>query len=219
MLNSTKKERIISLLEEGKWSAPEIAEKVGCHKTYVYNVCKTTAMDAVRLRPWDSGVKPEKGLLVREKYYAPDKTISKVAAELKITYAAARSYAINKGLPFARKQKQVHGRELTESELQMIAGLPFVSTVDLCKSILEGVSRGKVDYAKAVNGVSPEQYLRNEVLNHLSNFGADEAANKYGLDDEILHNMVYIYENGVCPYTNKPLRLRKKIEYHLGNKS
>lgn len=196
----TKKEKVERLLSPGA-DAAVIAELAGCTKNYVY---KIAANQGIQLK-----VKRELVNIPKE-MFKEDVPISDIANKLGMSPSVVRNYAYRHKLPFERRL-MVGG--ITHEQEEVIDGMLFLGNKKLAEML--DLTEYQVEKRHDICGADQKVYTRKATLRMLVELGAEKTAEKLDIDAEPLHNMMYVNDYGVCPYTNKPVELPATWSYIL----
>lgn len=147
-------------------------------------------------------------------YFTADKTIKEIAEEIGVGQSAARKFAITHDLPYKEVVKR-----MSDEELEIIAGMVFLGASTIHRSGLVDASIDRIYRELHLNGYTKGEYTNKDMLHTLRAVGAERTAMLYDLDEEVLHNIMYVHEYGECPYTNATVKLSKSVSDVLDGKS
>lgn len=197
-----KKEYILQQLKEGRHPA-SIAEEIACTPSYIYKLGRTNGIEvSFPLKKCS----PE--------YFTADKTIKEIAEEIGVGQSAARKFAITHDLPYKEVVKR-----MSDEELEIIAGMVFLGASTIHRSGLVDASIDRIYRELHINGYTKGEYTNKDMLHTLRAVGAERTAMLYDLDEEVLHNIMYVHEYKECPYTNATVKLSKSVSDVLDGKS
>ena len=82
-------------------------------------------------------------------------------------------------------------------------------TIDQLRKVVD-INRSQLSYIRK-RGNARGGYANKNVVRHLGKYGADATAEKFGLDDEVLHNVMYVFDNRNCPYSNIDVEITERM--------
>lgn len=199
-----KKEEILKLLNEGK-GVKEIVELVDCTKAYVYIVANKNGID----------VKRKNGIPLTHDLFSEDTTLNKIATMTKHGRKTVLAYATKHRLPYKAAKR------LSTEFLDYLESMIFLDYTEINRVHDGEVTQSQLTYARRSVSNVYRDYVRNDMLFMLGRDGADKTAEAFGLDDEVLNNIMYVYDYGECPYTSAKVNvsrdMKRWIEKGLGH--
>ena len=186
---SMKKE-ILKRLEYTK-NAKEISEAVGCTRQYVYTVARLNGIEM-----------PKRRQVLHHGCFSADKTLKQIAQENGVTYTAARSYARHHDVPYLKPER------ISPEVIEYVNDMTFL-TIDQIRKVHE-INRSQLSYIRKL-GNKRGEYTNYKVARYLGKYGAESTAKKFGLDAEVLHNLMYVYDNKSCPYSDVAVEINERL--------
>lgn len=190
-----KKKEILKLLNEGK-GVKEIVELVDCTEAYVYMVASNNGID----------IKRKNAIPLTHDLFSENTTLNKIATMTKRGRKTVLAYATEHGLPYKTAKR------LSTEFLDYLENMIFLDYTEINRVYDGELTQLQLTYARRNVSNMHRDYVRNDMLFALGCDGADKTAEAFGLDDEVLNNIMYVYDYGECPYTGVEVEVSRDMK-------
>lgn len=201
-----KKVKVIECIKNNPhYTAAEVASEVGCSYSYVTTIARTAG---VKTSPARKDLKD-----VDESLFTADKTITELSEETGVSYSTLWTKARDKGLPYKAREFNTEATTLTADDLEVVEGMVFLGATQV--AAITGKKYDKIKRHYRDNGIRVRNYTNEKVLASLATYGAEHTAYAFGVDEEVLHNINYVYDHKECPYTNEKVQLKECVRVRI----
>jgi len=185
----SKKEEILGMLQHTK-DTKEISEAVGCTRQYVRAIARLNGIEMLKQQALHHGC------------FSADKTLKQIAQENGVAYSTARDYARYHDVPYLKPER------IDAEVIEYVNNMTFL-TIDQIRKVHE-INRSQLSHIR-VSGNKRGDYTNPKVARYLGKYGAESAAKKFDLDAEVLHNLMYVYDNNACPYSDVNVEISERL--------
>ena len=186
----SKKEEILGMLQHTK-DVKEICEAVGCTRQYVHVIARLNGIEM-----------PKRRQVLHHGCFSADKTLKQIAQENGVAYSTARNYARYHDVPYLKPER------IDAEVIEYVNNMTFL-TIDQIQKVHE-INHSQLSHIRA-SGNKRGDYTNPKVARYLGKYGAESAAKKFGLDAEVLHNLMYVYDNDACPYSDINVEISERL--------